>query len=185
MTEVGCANLALIFLKVETIDSLNEDSQAAVLCKEYLQTCIDDALTEMHHFSFSIKSVTLTTGLDATYRDWTYLYPIPADLLQPVEFVDLENEDWEVVADGIATNKNPLQIIYMKRMTRISELPSLFARAVAYRLAMTVGPILSPSQGQELAGAVSLYERYLKEAANFDGRRNRISVKGSYTLLED
>lgn len=185
MTEVALCNMALMYLKVETIDSLNDESQAATLCSEYLQVCIDDALTQMHHFSFSMKHVTLGTALEATYRDWTYLFPIPSDMLQPVEFVDLENGDWEIVADGIATNTLPLEMVYMKQMTLVSELPNHFARAVAYRLAMTIGPILSPSLAQEIGVSVQLYAQYLQDAANFDGRKNRISVQGSYTLLED
>lgn len=185
MTEIQLCNMALLFLKVETIESLNEESQAATLCKEYLQICIDDALTQMHHFSFSITEITYETSLDDTYRDWTYLYPPPADMLQPIEYVDLENGDWEFIAKGIATDTQPLTMVYMKQMTQVSELPNHFSRAVGYRLAMTIGPMLSPALGQEIGFAAQLYERYLMEAANFDGRRNRISVQGSYTLLED
>lgn len=185
MTEVQLCNMTMAFLKVETIESLNEDSQQATLCKEYLQICIDDALTQMHHFSFSVKSITLTTALDQTYRDWLYLYAPPSDMLQPIEFVDLENGDWEVVADGIATDQDELTIVYMKQMTRVSDLPNHFARAVAYRLAMTIGPLLSPAMGTEIGFAVQMYDQYLREAANFDGRKNRISKQGSYTLLED
>lgn len=185
MTEVQLCNMAMVFLKVQRIESMDEESEQADLCSEYLQICIDDALTYSHHFTFCKTHIEIETPLEETYRDYEFLYPIPEGFLQPIEMVNLENGDWEFTSTGIACNVEPLEMVYLKTVTEVSKLPNHVSRAVAYRLAMTIGPLLSPSAGEEIGMAVQLFEQYMKEAANQDGRKQRLSVKGEYSLLED
>lgn len=185
MNEAALCNITMAYLKVERIRSLDDKSEQAILCKEYLQGCIDDCLTDFHQFSCSKEYVSLEAPLSTTYRDYDYLYALPEDFLQPIEMVDLDNGDWEMTSAGIATSQNPLEMIYVKSITSVETLPSQLAKAVAYRLALEIGPLISPSTAQDYQVAVGMYNSYMKEAANRDGRMEKLSTQGEYTLLED
>lgn len=179
-TEAQLCNVALLRVgERQTIDSLEENTQAARACKSLYQSARDTCL-EAFWWTFATKRLTLAESMES--RDgWEFAYAMPSDCLVPryiwtgirnptpqqrtpfaVE-LNATNSGYLVLADSrtsFADSEAPL-LVYTARVETVALFPPLFADAVAWKLAcdltlgLAVKPQLLPAMAQGYAIALN------------------------------
>jgi len=201
MTDLTLTNRALRQAKLDTIDSLDANNHIAAYCRENIQLMIDEGLSE-HNWNFAKKRTTLhgLTGLE--YNDWLYFFDLPDDMIQPIKYVPtgsdhkriwLEESEYEIfenteVADRasgrLATNEPYMDLLYTKRLTAVTLMPSYFADAVSYLFAYHLSNTFG---GQDRADKAFMMWMQVKLpwAIAKDNKRRRHNVEGRKTLTQD
>jgi hypothetical protein len=155
LSDVSICNSALIKVGAERINTLDDDSKPAKLCKE--QYCkVRDGLLRGHPWNFAIGRQSL--ALSATYTpafEFESAFPYPANVLKIVKLdinlgTQLTERQWKVEIDPsdykkyIVCNSDALAIeaIYSVPESRFAY---DFAEALAYQLAADIAYALTNS----------------------------------------
>lgn len=201
MTDVLLTNRALRQAKLDTIDSLDDDTAIASYCKETLPLVIEEGLTE-HDWGFARKRTTLLELATITYGNWLHVFDDPDDMVQPQKYLPtgsdpeiaaLLEEEYEIFENSeladrasgrIACNEPNLDLIYTKRMTVIPHLPYYFAEAITYLFAYHLSSTQGGSERADRSMAMWIQQK-LPWAIGKDNDRRRNNVKGISTLTTD
>jgi len=179
-SEVEISNLALSNIRAGSINSLNEASLQAQVCKLKYPIIRDMILTEIPWgFARTIQGLAvLTTDI----FNWTYAYQYPSDCLKINRLIgsqeELSNADADVISRMIdsqllpisdmrpqvpyevfnfsdnkiiASNESSLRIEYVKKITDPNLFTTLFIMAFSHLLAAEVAiPIIGVENGRQL-----------------------------------
>jgi len=150
-TDISICNSALIMAGADDINSFNDNTVEAKLCRStYADT--RDGLMQYHPWRFSLKQADLGGELvtDPLFK-WTYQYQTPQDLLR---IIALEgDQDYEVYGDKIYTDAKPCRVVY-QRVVPESDMPAYFVNCLKFHLAKIFALAL-----QEDTGKMETFER--------------------------
>ena len=131
-TDISNCNTALIMVGADDINSFEDNTLQAKLCKN-VYTDTKQTLLQYHPWRFSLKQKDLGGSLvTKPLFKWKNQFQLPADLLRIISIKD--NEDYEVYENKILTDSSTCQIIYQYKVSE-SQMPSYFVRALQFHLA--------------------------------------------------
>lgn len=185
VTQVSICNRSLIRCGAARIQSISENTPAAVLLNAIYNQTRDDVL-RAHPWNFAVKRVVLAPT--ATTPEWgfDYQYDLPNDCLRLLPGVyngdgSVAEHQVESDADGtskvIRTDESELEVRYIMRHENEAFWDSNFASAFAWKLAMEIAYSLTQSVALVQA-CEKAYRAALAEARSMDG------VEGSAPQLE-
>ncbi len=172
LSEVAVYNMALDMLEEGPVTAPSEESRAArLLSRNYPQT--RDEVLRAHPWNFALKRTRLPALAEAPAFGWQRAFHLPSDCLRvlPVALgggfnarpIPHEIEGSHILTDEPA----PLAIRYIRRVSDPGRFDALFARALAARLAVYVGHVITGKQGYiERVGRI--YSETLMEARRID-----------------
>jgi len=177
-TEVSIANLALGWLGLDPLVSLDDDSNSAALCKVNLPGCRDFVL-EGSDWTFAQKRAVLTPSTAAPAWGYTYAYPLPVDCLRvayatanPDAGETQQLSQWVVENRMILCNEAALYIRYTARIVDTTRWSEGFSQACAQLLASNIAVAATNSSGN-MQLMFQLYQTKKDEAIASDQRQGR------------
>jgi hypothetical protein len=167
LSEVSICNSALIKIGHDRINSLTEQSKAAVLCAERYPFVRDEVLRE-HPWNFAIKRASFSQLVSTPAFEYQYEYQIPSDCLRI-----WQPEDPDVVfvveAGKVLTDEGTFKCRYISRVTNTALFDRSFAEALAFRLAADIGYSITASTQLQQA-MLAMYDMKLKIARSMDAQ---------------
>lgn len=154
LTETDICNSALIKVGAERIISLNDETEAARLCKEQYPKMRDELLRS-HPWNFAIDRKALAADPIAPVYGFSNRFQIPGDYLRVLD-VWTNRCTWQREGEFILTDSGDVSIRYIKKITDVSKYDANFAEALAAKLAADIC--------YSLVQTSSLKELLLKEA---------------------
>jgi hypothetical protein len=130
-----------------------------------------EGLNSTKFTAYSSGGVVIRKEALGHYQDG-YVFRVPTDLIKPVV---MENDDtrWEVVGRGdnrrvLADEEYPV-LIYVAKVTTVTEMPWYFHRVWATRIALNVGPFLN-QEGFNFGAIAAMEKKFLDEAMAIDAQ---------------
>lgn len=186
-TEVSIANLALGWLGLNPIVSLDDESNAAALCKANLPS-VRDALLEESDWTFAQRRATLAASTDTPDWGYTYRYDLPVDCLRvayatanPDSQESMQISQWVVEDRAILCNESIVYIRYTSREADPKRWTEGFSQAVAARLASDIAVAATNSIGN-MKTMYELYQTKMDAAIANDARQGRRQLVKSNDL---
>lgn len=168
-TQVDIANMALALLDEAPIDSLEDDSKAARLCKIHFETTREAELM-LHAWAFAIKTGELTgTDTDSGSGTLNWEYELPADALRvlPLTYDNTLRGvpiSWEVRDGNLYSDQSsPRGVRYIGNFTDPDDWNALFIEALAAALAVKIAHPMTHKQSF-VQVAQQAYERAIRRA---------------------
>jgi hypothetical protein len=172
LSEVAIYNMALDMLDEAPVTAPSDDTRAArLLARNYAQT--RDEVLRAHPWNFAMARALLAAGGPVPAFGWLRAFPLPVDCLRLLPVVAgghlngapvaHEVEGGAVLTDAPA----PLAVRYVRRVSTPSDFDPLFARALAARLAVYVGHVLTGKQSY-VERIARIYTDVLVEARRID-----------------
>jgi hypothetical protein len=160
-TQIDICNLALALLGQPAISSINEDSTAGRLCRQFYSQVYDEVLRS-HAWRCAKTRAALAELSTTPAFGWDHQYQLPADCLRVLQ---LEELDWEfdLEGDALLTNESTANIVYIARVTP-NKLDSWAAKAIYHALAVQMSYPLSQSMSLKQSLEEILEARILPEA---------------------
>jgi hypothetical protein len=161
-TVVSVCNVALSRSGVNrSINDIDEASQEAVTCKLHYENVRDEVLRDVA-WPFATRYADLALVASVPNGDWQYAYRAPSDMIRPIRIVTgVRAEHPRTVfkrgsdASGglIYADQPEATLEYTGRIEDPTMFSPDFASALAWRLAMEIGPALSnaPAWGDRAA----------------------------------
>ncbi len=147
--DVAVCNLALDRVRKPHIQSLEETTQEADVCKGVYTVALEELLT-MHDWAFASIVLTLTKHSEDPPSDWAFRYSYPGDCLRPIGIVmdvDVRNHEVrpftvELIADGtsrsILSDTGAANLRYTKNITDLSLMTPIFKQTLVWKVAMEI-----------------------------------------------
>lgn len=127
-SSIEICNMALAHVGQEGIMSLDEDSKAARLCKQFYDYC-RQSLLRLFPWSFALEYTELPR------EEKTGRYVVPVDCLYIAE---CNTKDFAVIQNTIKADVNPLFIWYVKDVTDLAQTDILFRELLALKIAKEI-----------------------------------------------
>jgi hypothetical protein len=186
MERVDICNMALTWIGQETITSVDDDSQRAILCKLNYAPA-RDATLEAHDWTFAVQRFQPAKNIVPPVYGAGQAFDIPPQILRviacdqdetvldPYSTVSInsrEQIDWQMEGRQIICN---LDVIYCRGIRRIEDEGSfspLFVLALSAKLAVLLALALSSST--DVRQLVQMqYDEAISEAKSRDGLQGR------------
>jgi len=161
-SDTEICNQALAHLGERPIASLNDDSAAARAC-QLLYIPTRDEWLRSHRWNFAVTRTKLSRLADNPPFGWDFQYQLPEDYLRALEVNDSEAGDWvsdEWIIEGrrLLTNAPEVNFVYIKKVTDVSDFDSLFAQALALKLAIKLSEAIRGTTNKS-AELTTMFER--------------------------
>ena len=153
-SETDICNSALVKIGAQRIISLDDDSEAARICKEQYPK-VRDALLRSHPWNFCIERLEIAADVTTPVYGFDYRFALPSDSLRVLD-VDSNDMDWAREGQYILTDSSTLKIRHIKKVTTTGSYDATFAEALAARLAYDIS--------YSFVQSVTLKEALMKEA---------------------
>ena len=153
-SKVGMCNAALIKVGANEITSLTENSEEGRKCNARFQDILD-TLLESHPWNFAMERTTLAASSEAPNHEFDYKFLLPQ---RPycLRVVQVYNDyPYKIEGRYLFSNYSDISIKYIKRVTDMNELSSLFREAFSLYLAAELA--------YPLAGSTALRQEILGE----------------------
>ena len=181
MTSVKICNLALKRLGQENIGDLQASDPLSSLCNQFYEP-IRQELEMSFEWSFAISRAILAPVTGDTLNKYGYKYQLPVSpkclkVLTLINVADETYEDleveWTIEGLELFTDQTPAAIKFIKDVTQVVELPLLFIKAFALRLAMEMCIKLTQDQQlfQFIAQEFALVNENAKQQIGSSGKQ--------------
>lgn len=127
-SSVDICNLALAYLGQEPIMTLDDESKASRLCKQFYDSCRHSML-RLAPWSFALKRTVLAQEAD------TGLFRIPVDCLRVVE---VYTPVYLIKQNYIEASETSLEILYVQDIEVVTEMDVLFRELLALKIAKDI-----------------------------------------------
>lgn len=172
-TEVSICNQGLGWLGANLITSLDDESREAQLCKANYQY-LRDAVLEAGNWTFATQWFDLAKLNNPPLSEYANSFEIPSEVLR-VMFCGLDRRHpttWQREGNAIVTNDSRCRIQAIRRIDDPARFSTLFAQALAHRIAADLAIPLTNSRS--LAEThTALYIAKMKEAESMDNSQGR------------
>ena len=159
--EVQICNIALIKVGEKTITALTDDNKAGRLCNAYYSFARDDTL-RAHPWNFAVRRQELALSATIPPYEFSNQFALPDECLRVI-YADLpRGSEWKVEGKFILCDYATLIIKFIKRITDTAQFDTLFAEALAARLAYEFAIALSDSRTLQ----EQLFKIYMGKIAN-------------------
>jgi hypothetical protein len=167
-TEIQIANMALNFLGVDQISSLEDNTKTARIVKNVFDTARDAVLQE-HDWNFAITRANLAIIAGAPAFEYSFQHQLPTDLLKIVELFP-KTLEYQVEEDRLLSHSQVVQLRYVKKVTNSSLYTPMFAQALAMKIAALLAYPLTNSTSLEVQKN-GLYIDFLKSCKSADAQQ--------------
>lgn len=157
MNQIDVANVALLSLEDGPISSLNEELEAARLCKAAMPWAIETTL-KGHNWNCATRLGGLGAPLvQAPAHGYAYAYNLPADCLHVQRLGGVNDEiSWKRVGKQVHCDVTPGPDLTYTVLIPVEEMDPACSDAVAFRLAALISRKLTGSTSHsDLANALS------------------------------
>ena len=172
LSEVAVYNMALDMLEEGPVTAPSEDSRAArLLSRNYAQT--RDEVLRAHPWNFALTRARLPALAEAPAFGWRRAFHLPPDCLRVLPVVRGGGLNARPVAHEIegglvlTDEPAPLPVRYIRRIGDPGRFDALFARALAARLAVYTGHVITGKQSY-IERVARIYSETLAEARLID-----------------
>lgn len=162
-------NVALGMIGEESIGLITEDTPGATACNVFWETSRDATLAGMH-WSFCTKRVELSQSSTTPDFGWSYQYPLPSDLLEPITINEGTEAQWAIEEANLLTNESEVELLYSAKITDVAKWSALFIDAFATRLAADIVPRVKRDFGLQQK-LMQLFDYKLSKAQSWDSSR--------------
>lgn len=170
---VAIANLALTELGQEFITGLNENNKRArTMNTNY--TLVRDSVLRAFPWPCARARVSPGPDLGTPAWGWAYQFTLPEDCLRVYSLEDVDDE-WVIEGRKLLSNSNVIKMLYIRKLTNVTEFDALLDMAIASRLAWTSCYSLTGSTSHRAA----LWESYkvvLNEARSIASQEQQYRV---------
>ncbi|MFA6294457.1 MAG: hypothetical protein WC637_21885 [Victivallales bacterium] len=138
-SKVEICNMALGRVNSPFIDSIDEKSKEAKICRLYYDQCRKAAL-RAHGWNFATETVDLAL-LAETKPEWDFVYQIPSDCLKVIGIVPAisgKKIPYKISGKKILTNMEEATLRYVKDITDPNMFDDQFIVALSYLLASDI-----------------------------------------------
>jgi len=190
---IDIVNVALGMLSADPITSIEDDAPEALLMKVNYDMA-RDATLEAYEWTFATRMFVPAASAVAPLWRWAYAYPIPSDIIRVLEvdrgspvgaFVSnhmrRDQVDHEVQSGQILTNEGAIYCTGLRRVEDEGIFSSLFAHALAAKLAMLTCFAITQSRTQ-FEVVTAMYTGAIKEAKSRDGMQGTTRRMRSHWL---
>lgn len=168
MNSIEIVNLSLSMIGIPTINSFEDKSKIARMCKDFYPMLRDRVLRE-YPWSFATAGATLAQIDETPFDDsFQYVFSLPSDL---IGILRVNSESFRKAGKKILANTNPCKILYTKRVEDPAEFDDLFIEALKYILAVEIG-MAETRDAQLINYYRNEYEKRLAMAKAVDGQEN-------------
>ena len=175
--DLSICNSAMIKLGVEKIASMDENSRAAVLCKEQYDKKRKQLLRS-HYWNFAIKRHTfVSTGVTPEY-EFSHQYELPEDYLRMAS-TEFPGQFYQVESGKLLSNHAPFKGKYVADVSDTTLFDPVFDEALALLIADDLCFSLTQDKGlkDRIQGELQMV---LRDTRSFDAQENP-----AYPLMED
>jgi hypothetical protein len=177
---VSICNLALGWLGAQLINTLDDESTEARLCKANFDL-VRDAVLEAKAWTFATKRYVLAPDAGAPEFGWSKRFPLPPEVVRVLR-CDAPRGDGRLpwAREGAFILADDTDVLHLAAIVRVEDAAQwspAFGNAVAARLAAELAVPLSENRSLQ-ADLWSLYERKLKQAGTLDGMQGRAEQFG-------
>lgn len=180
----GIANMALGFLGSEPLQSFDDGTTQADLCRALYEGCVV-AVLEDHDWRFAEAVARL--GQDATPArpDFAYSYALPRDCVAPRGLLTSggyrSNYPYRVSKRSLCTDEPTPWLVYTYRAPEQFFAPH-FTKAVAYLLASELaGPLTEDAKKAE--GLLRAYTMWIARGRSKDSQQDTTSAVDTFDLV--
>ena len=132
-SDVEICNLALLACGATGIDTLDDDTQEAKICKLIYKSSRDNFIRK-HNWNFATKTLSLTLSVETTIG-YASTFQLPDDYLKFVQLIGTQYKT-KIVGDKLATNATSVSIEYIARIENVTLYPADFVEAFSLAMAM-------------------------------------------------
>ena len=184
-TNIKITNGALILLGSDEITSFTDGSDAAKMASQ-LYPDVKNMALGLYDWSFALKKKTLARSATAPINEWTYSYPLPADILTKVPQAVYNSTStgvspitaYEIYDSSIYTGATTIVIDYLSTETTEASMPSYFVQLLKYMMAWHLAePVTDQAAKAKYWQGVAVGEPhenmrggFFRQAAQMDGR---------------
>lgn len=140
------ANTALARINVPMLDSLDQGDATAMLCNQLIPVAAGEVLS-VRPWRCARKRTVLPALADPPAFGYTHAFVLPADFIQVVSVMDLDNEEWAIEGDRILADTDALSMIYTAFPAEARGLSPYIVSAIAARLAAKLSITLTSDTG--------------------------------------
>lgn len=183
---VSICNQALDLLGADPITSLDDDTEAARVCKRNLAGCID-AVLRAYPWNPAMKRASLAASPTPPSWGYTFAYPLPVDHLRlwAIEGEDDGGLDYRIEDGTILTDAgSPLNILYIARITDPNKFDPMLSEAIAAKMSSVIAFKLTGSSSRSEALSV-LYRQRLRFAREIDASETRTARIVTHDWIEE
>lgn len=180
-SEVQICNNALIKLGADTITSLSDDTKPARLCNK-MYSIVRDDLLRSHPWNFAIVRSGLAQLSATPAFGYSYQYQLPGDCLRVLRIKDT-NAEYRIEGRKLLTDENTVNLIYIKKVTDVTQFDANFADLVALKLASELAYNITNNASLS-QGMVDLFERRLRRAKMNDAQEDSLYILQTDTFVD-
>jgi hypothetical protein len=180
----GIANMALGFLGAEPLQSFDDQTTQADLCKALYEGCVAVVL-EDHDWRFAEAVERL--GQDATPArpDYAYSYALPRDCIAPRGILTSDGlrctSPYRISKRSLCTDEASPWLVYTYRAPE-QFFRSYFVKAVAYLLASELaGPLTEDAK--KAADNLKAYTFWIARGRSLDSQQDTVTAVDTYDLV--
>ena len=180
---VEICNAALAKIGSRRITSLEDESSEGRICKALYAITRDEMLEEFD-WRFATARLELAADVDEPISDWGYQYTLPTTVMRVLRVDDGSSDytiDWEVEGRKVMAGITPIYVLAVQRVDDPTQFPSLFASALAFRLAAEICTPLTENE-QKTQRLLQMAAVKVRIAQNRDGGQGRMRVSSMSTL---
>jgi hypothetical protein len=168
-TPVQICNSALLKIGEPRINSLSDNTKAAIACNEQYEKLRNEVL-RAHPWNFAIKRAELASVATAPVYGFDQAYQIPTDCLRILGHEGEEyDRDYKVEGDKVLTNTSEFKIRYISLIEDTSKYDENFQEALALRIAADLAYYLTQSTSLK-SQLLQEYELSLSRARSYDAQ---------------
>jgi hypothetical protein len=180
----GIANMALGFLGAEPLQSFDDQTTQADLCKALYEGCVGVVL-EDHDWRFAEAVVRLGQDATAARPDFLYSYPLPRDCIIPRGLLTSDGRActaaYRVSRRSLCTDETSPWLVYTYRAPEQYFRP-YFTKAVAYLLASELaGPLTEDAK--KAADNLKAYSFWVARGRSLDSQQDTPLNVDTYDLV--
>lgn len=175
-SKVELFNQALGRLGIKPLTGPDDERQEAVFCNQFFDSALEEVL-DSGSFGCSLKRASLARLSEAPAFGFRYAYALPSDFLH---IVSMEKEDapFALESGRLLSNLERVNLVYVRRLSDVSELPPHVANCVMLNLTAKVASAISNNPGLSQNFLQELYSTALPNARTADAMQ-RYNFRGN------
>lgn len=177
-TDISICNTGLLMANANTINSFEDSTREAAMCKAMYETTRDAVLSKFP-WSFSIFQQTLAKTTNTPLDDFTYEYQLPTGYIRILKKDTFQN-DYRIYKNKLLSDDDGVVLTYQKDPGE-EFYPAYFVRLLEFKMA----ELLSLSMVQDEQMAQRFGQQYLlamREARGIDSQNNPTSSIADHEL---
>ena len=178
---VHLVNSALIRIGELPITSLTENSREAILANQLFEKVRDDVMAS-YPWNSAMKRVALPKLATAPAFGFSNQHQLPADFLRLYRLED-NALLFRIEGRTILSDEDPLNMIYVSRITDPQEMDQLLKDAISTRLSFELSIPLTGSTSMQ-ANMARLHQNVISEARFSDAMQSPVDQVGGSSWLD-